>query len=483
MRYLYGDSVPFPLQYNFLTTLETFVASAAKAVELEVEVGRFEGSLVESANVRATALNELDYFHNTVMRALGEVSTHAHKPHTADYARQIHDHAARIIEEAKRSHADLSERERAHAQNEVERRRGDTRAALETFLTVGRLPSNEARISMRLDGGHNEMSAVFVNPLGIVTSFRLGTASGWQVPRKVSDFAQGVDLQVGVKKSWIKRTVQPEMVHVDDFYLGGFEISEDAAELRLRKKPDMRDVLVFKLRRLDTELLAEVLRPEEEAIEGLSSSLDAPDRAQVERLWQLIRAACSEALNRKERLLAVSLDGVDVLEHHRVKEFIERVVQMMAPIVAEIARRSPSTGELSLKHEDDAGRREELYLRKADLLQKLEPLSAEARSVFAPLGLTAVEHLPPVGAMGPPAGAMRPPVGAMGPPVGNMAPPVGNMGPPVGAMGPPPPSGRPPLPPSARPLPPPPPMSRPAPSTRPLPGIIDESTIEMDVDD
>jgi hypothetical protein len=64
---------------------------------------------------------------------------------------------------------------------------------------------------------------------------------------------------------------------------------------------------------------------------------------------------------------------------------------MFAPIVAEIARRSPNALELSLKCETDGGRREELYLRKKDLVAKLEPLTPPARALFAPLALTREE--------------------------------------------------------------------------------------------
>ena len=37
MRFLFGDSTPFPLGYNFLATLEAFMASATRIVQLENE--------------------------------------------------------------------------------------------------------------------------------------------------------------------------------------------------------------------------------------------------------------------------------------------------------------------------------------------------------------------------------------------------------------------------------------------------------------
>jgi len=388
MRYLYGDSSPFPLQYNFLTTLDTFVTCAARAVELEVESQKLQVTTAESLAARTRSLKELEELHLGMMQAVQERAARATQAVAAEYVRQLQEHATRLVGETRASYAQATDNEQTHAQREVGRRRGEIRAAFEAFLTVGRLPTIESRVSMQLDGRQNELSAVFTNPLGIVTSFKLTTAAApaWQAPRKVSEFAQGVDLQIGLKKSWITRKVQPEIVHLDDFYVGGFELADDSAEIRLRKKPDLKDSLIFTLHRKDTELLAEVQRPEEQPPESVA--VDGGDRPQIERLYQLLRTGVAEVLVHKERLLTAQLDGKDVFEQDLTIAFVERLIKMFAPIVGEISRRSTNNLELSLKQESDSGRREEVYLRKKDLASKLEPLPQSSRSLFAPFALT-----------------------------------------------------------------------------------------------
>jgi hypothetical protein len=97
--------------------------------------------------------------------------------------------------------------------------------------------------------------------------------------------------------------------------------------------------------------------------------------------------ATRDLLDQKEQLLAVSLDSQPVIEGGLALAFVVRLVSMFAPTVREIAKRSPNEFELSLKMETEAGRREELYLRKEQLTMKLQPLSSDGRAVFAPLGL------------------------------------------------------------------------------------------------
>jgi hypothetical protein len=188
--------------------------------------------------------------------------------------------------------------------------------------------------------------------------------------------------------------VQPEVIHLDDYIVSGFELDEDAAEIRLRRKPDMRDSLVFNIRRQVDLLLAEVHRPgEEESPDAPPTAVEPGDSEQLERLWQLLRRSVSDVLLHKDKLIAVHLDGEDVFDTDKVLPLVQRIVKHLAPTVAEIGKRSPNPAELSLKQESDKGRREEIYLRKQDLFDKLAPLSPKARAVFAPLALERVEQI------------------------------------------------------------------------------------------
>src|SRR5262249_55293363 len=179
----------------------------------------------------------------------------------------------------------------------------------------GRLPSLESKVHLRLNDNRNDITATFVNPHQIQSSFTLATHAvpAWRVPRKGSEFLPGVDVQGGVKKSLFKRSMQPEVMHLDDFYLGGFDFSDDAAEMHLRKRPTDRDSLVFRLVRDDTELTCEVQRPGEPDGD-IPMPVDAVDRAKLEQLWQLVRASVSEVLSHKERVVSVKVEDKDVFE-------------------------------------------------------------------------------------------------------------------------------------------------------------------------
>jgi hypothetical protein len=228
------------------------------------------------------------------------------------------------------------------------------------------------------------MTATFDNPDGIATAFALDTskAPAWALPRKVGDFVQGVELRVGVDKSWLRGTVTAKQASIDELCVAQFDISDDAFDIVLKKKLTDRESTVFHLRRTEGgAILGSVEHPD------LPPQLGPQDVAQIDRLWQAIRMASRELSDHKESLLSASLDNAPVFDNGLCVPFVVRLVAMFAPTVREIAKRSPNEFELSLKTETEGGRREEIYLRKETLTSKLQPLSAAGREVFAPLGL------------------------------------------------------------------------------------------------
>lgn len=435
MRFLYGDSAPFPLGYNFLATLEVFMTTATRIVQLESEARELTRQSDEVANGRMKGLEALDQFHTVVMRAVRDTAQKVQHAHALEYAQKISEFASHYVDEHRRATVGASERETAQCRSDNDRRIAEQRVQLESFLKAAKLPILATKLSMRLvtegkDSRH-QMSAVFDNPDGIQTSFTLGSArvAAWAMPRKVSDFAQGVDLLVGIDKSWLRGTVTPKQVNVDDWIVTQFDLADDSFALTIRRKLTEKETLSFLLRRTEAGLSGAVEHPGQPNAEALNGQLGGSDLTALERVWQALAASSRDVLEHKEQLVAAGLDGTPVFEGGLVIPFVVRLVTMFAPTVREIAKRSPNEFELSLKQETDGGRREEIYLRKDQLVSQLHPLSSIGREVFAPLGLdTWVPGLttapPPVVSVGPPSQAPQSRAAYVPPGPASQAPPA-----------------------------------------------------------
>ncbi len=392
MRYLYGDSVPFPPQYDFLAALEAFCTHAARAVRLDAESKALRKTAEEAAIVRIKDVEDLATFHREAVGALKDGARDSTQALVQDYVRQLTELAQHLADEARRTAIQANDRDAQSTRTECERRRTEARDALEKLLVAVRLPVSETQITMTLVDGRSDFSATAMHEGGLLAAFTLAgdAVEDWKQPRHVRDFAQGVSLPVGVKRSLFKRTVAPETIVLDEYLVSGFDLRDDRAEIRLRKRIEQADSLVFTLRRVEDRLSAEVHHPDDaEAESGLPTVLDQGSAVEIEKLWQLLRTACAPVLARKKKLVRLTLAGDDVFANDMGTQVVALVVGVIAPIVAEVARRSPNQHELSLKVENDTGRREEIYLRKAQLVSALASVTPRARGVFDPLGLIA----------------------------------------------------------------------------------------------
>ncbi len=406
MRYLFGDSTPFPYEFDFLKTLGAFMTAATRVVQLESESKTQARDLALLSQERVRGLEAVQVLHNQLLAWLGQVVpgvnagprgtvTDDASATSMEYARKIKEYSAKVANDQRQQDKASTEREGAQLLSENERRSAEIKVALDHFFQVAVLPVLSSRTSIKLLEGKEkdhryEVGVVFRNLGDIVTSFLLSTAKSreWSAPRRVADIAPGLDLMVGTKKSFFKGVVTPETVHLDDYVISRADLHDRGSEIVLRRRADQKDAYAFRLTRSDKHGSAgEVDRLEDPNGKSLPPALEREDVAKLENLAEKMRSSLAELYSEREGVVRVEVEGKDVYKHRIALQVVSRLVGTFAPLVEEIARRSPSEQELSLKLENEQGKREELYLRRDELLKKLQPLNAEGRAVFAPLGL------------------------------------------------------------------------------------------------
>lgn len=402
MRYLFGDSKPFPLTFNFLATLEAFMSAATRVVQLETEGAKQKAQLAKTNQERVATVDTFDALHQSITVTVNQVITGGYgprgtvsdsepPPEIQEYAQKLNDYSAKLIQEKRMLAKAATDRETAELAVASDERDAEMKLHLEHFFRTVDVPVLSSRVSLKLVGrdAKSELGVVFRNQGDIVTGFTLSPAKHpvWTAPRKVSDFVPAFDLTVGTKKSFFKGVVTAEVVSLHDWVVGRADVHDRGAEIALRKKGELRDAYVFKLQKSSKGMTGEVDRPDDPNAKSLSPTLELDDVLKVDMLAQRIRESFEPLFAERETVVCVDLDSKDVFKHQLGLAVVSRLVKTFAPLVEEITSRSPSDQELSLKLEDDNGKREELYLRRDDLLKKLQPLNAEGRGVFAPLGL------------------------------------------------------------------------------------------------
>jgi hypothetical protein len=384
---LYADSEPFPLSYPFLPTLERFVKSAAGALQALTALRALNRDVAEQRAGAVRDIERLEGFIGDVLAAVESARGRSDAPLVGTYAEELRTFIERSSQASRVTRERELENKVEEKQKKIDSLRATIRERIGEFLLSAHFDISEARFRVRLGEGRYRLWATVTVPPSLEIGYQLAADKmpEWHEARRLGAFTGEMELQVGMKKAWLSRDLTREVVRVDEYILAAAVLDRNRAEVHLRRRADgPSDTLVLFLQRSDAGFSAVIDRPGE-GNEAARFQAVPEDLPKLEAIWQRLHEACSATLERKQTVESVVLDGLDVFEDERVVGFINTFIAQYAPVVGEIARRSPAPRELSLKLEHDDGRREEIYLKKDQLAAHLNGLDAEVLEQFARL--------------------------------------------------------------------------------------------------
>ncbi len=401
-RYLYGDSEPFPGGYDFLAALRVFVQASSKALLLAHEADELERSLGERAQEHLHAIEAIQTFFSGASDLIIERATRSSAPQiVGPYATALAEEIEALGTQARATRAKELDGASVEVTSRIRDRRAEIRKVVGEYLLGDPLPVVSWALSLNLSGTAPNGQAVLEHPGDLATSVSVDFTrdTAWARARRIGDLAPGLTMQVGFKKAFLRSSVQPDVVTLDELVIGSLEIGPDSMELHLRRKIDApRDAYVVTVDPTeDGRSIVKITRMDERG----GGNSDAPfesqgeEAARILELNSVLRRECANLLQYRKRLLSAQLDGHEVFERGMVQVLLARIADRLSPVATEVSRHSPNQSELSLKLEREGGRREEVYLRKADLVQMVAALPPEAQHLYAGLAFLPRQSLPP----------------------------------------------------------------------------------------
>jgi hypothetical protein len=391
MSYLYGDSTKFPYDVNYIELSRHAVDCALQLLSAQHAIG--------SALAREEAENQQRNVERSRLGTMCGAIESALAPFLDAESEPAVRAARRAFECAKASlDQERAEGERqavdaaSHAQHVIQRAGESAQRALEAFLARHDVPETELGLTLQCVGeqgyaGEIAIAAAF----GVHATFALrsGTEHAWSRPRRVSELVPGLEIHVPQPSGWISKRIEIAPVKLDRLFFRALRVVGAEVELTLSKGANGGAGY-----RISVDLRGErgvLVTPLDET--GTADSdpplvLDAGDCAHVLELAQRVIASVQGLTSLRGSMLRVSLDGQPLEELEWPQTAAQRLLQQLAPIVLEIARRSGAPGELVLRRDVGDGRREEIYVTKAELWERLLVLPPERRVAFAALGLS-----------------------------------------------------------------------------------------------
>lgn len=391
MAYLFGDLTPAPFTTNFLEELRDAVEFAAALADAD--------QCIASADVRRESLRRKAHEEaariETLVHAIGTAIERADKGANDSPSTALANELSRLIGERRSSYEvaiekHLGEQFRA-LENELLEARADYFPMLERYLLARVPPTTKETLSIELVGTKRDERR-YVAEVGGRSDLGLGwtievaipSKGPWSEPLRVDDVV--VDLAVTAPQvtGLIKKEVKPKKTKLGRHFVT--KLTDDGKSIRIELrdeigKPDGFDLTVDLVRNV---LLVTKTGEEDDETAGTFDPMEE-DQAPLFELARQLRATTRTLA--KKRLASATFDGMpfdgeNTDAQPKLVQLVSRLADRLAPSVEEVARRSRSEDELVLRRVLDDGKREEMFMPKSRLREKLEGLDGEHRDLF-----------------------------------------------------------------------------------------------------
>lgn len=392
MGRLYGDSTPFPFDTDYLEIVRGAVTCAVKLLLAQHAVEDARTAIAASDVTRLADRARLDRVGEAVRKALilfdglndreGRVAQR-----TRDAARVAMDEEISQIEAAATG-------EQGRRRGDIERAREGARNALEAFLRTHTLPGDDLSVTLRAENESHGGEATLSTTFGVRATFRLAVPDDheWSRSRRVMDVAAGCEIHVPHEAGWLNKRLELQKVKLDKLWIQEAMLTPHNVRITVRKGQGTGSGYTLELVRGSNGTVREL---DDNGVEKDVHPIETEDLESVTRLTDAVSAALQSLASHRSAMINASFDGVTLAELEDPRAIATALISTLAPTVNEIERRSGGVDELILRRDVADGRREEKYVKKAELRDVIVALPLALRNAFEPLQLVPRSSLTP----------------------------------------------------------------------------------------
>lgn len=388
MARVYGDSTPFPHDIDYIHMLRDGVDCAVRLLSAQHSI-RVAEERAEAAERgmrgEVTELNAL--FERVQNAARGE---NPGSDALVRAAGQVGAAARSIVDGAVRDLEARAETEVSQAAHIVDKAREGSLGAIELFMERHTPPETRCCLNLTASPEHNAGHVTLHTPFGVSAVFgiAIGPSHAWARPRKVGDHSAHAEISMPKEAGWLSKRVEMAPLRLERMFISDLTLAEGAGVLRLRRGPGTGPGYEFRIDRDGGTPISVCPVREDGAVEEQHSLMLADaDQAVMRSLWQSVIQSAGDLTRERQRIVSGSFNGRPMLELDAPRLVADALISHMAPVVAEISRRSGAPGELVLRRTLSEGRREETYCTHSELLEKIMVLPPDLRVVFSALHL------------------------------------------------------------------------------------------------
>jgi hypothetical protein len=385
MSYLYGDSTPSRLESNFIQFL-------SDALDVSVHL-LLSGERMRACSARISGLKDGAEREVRLLEALGASVAHVVQgapkgddaSRTAVCAATIALHATEIVRKQVGEVQTALTASVAAVESEDALERTGCLKALETLLRTHDPPDATTTFYLVHQSGKYVCKRSTRTPYGLdwVLDIEIAGPHPFSQVARIDKFFPQLEVSAPEIGGWLRKEVRNRTQRLEKLYITEMTLTPLGAVLRLRSSLD-EGATGFDIEFDDDGSHVRLSRAGEQ---GDAIEPSEEDAAKLIALHAKLRGLALAIPHAQGTLEDAKLDERSVAELRDPAIVVDRLVAAMTPIVSEIAQRSLSPTELVLKRLLGDNRREEIFISKAMLSEKLAALPEPLRANFKPLGL------------------------------------------------------------------------------------------------
>jgi hypothetical protein len=391
MGHVFGDSTPFPYDINFIELIR-------HAIECGVELCRAQHSVVSAADRRASVdslrraeRNRLEQMSNAIKLTMTAFMASSSE-RMSRTASAVLEYTPALIDREMAALEGQASGEIASTKDTVDHARDTAYRAVETFVLKYDLPNTEKQLRLLAGEDAYAGQALVTTPFGIDAVFALAipTAHEWGRLKRVAALSAGTEVRVPKEAGWISKRVEMQVEKLDKYFISEASMAPGRSRVSLRRGPQSGPGWRIEVTTEDRIPHVTLMRLLDDGVESSDPplQLEGEDAVHAGRLWTRIVESSRDLAARRQAMTSATFDGRPLRELDEPQKIVVKMVNVMAPIVLEIARRSGAPGELVLRRDVGEGRREELFITKAELQEKVLTIPPSYRSLFDALELS-----------------------------------------------------------------------------------------------
>ncbi|HKE14413.1 MAG TPA: hypothetical protein VKB80_06100 [Kofleriaceae bacterium] len=390
MAYLYGDSTESPLETNYLEFLRDALDFSVEILVSDYRVQALQESCDEHKRSAEAELQHLRVLSEKVNQLMAEPFGAPQSPAqrcAAQIRQGAEDAIMRMAGQIKQGLSD----QLAQVASQVQRERSSPLRSIEILLRHRGLPDSASHVEVTMSPGRGSYVAQSRGRADIglewLQTLDIPTSSLFGQLLKVERLSPNLEVRLPEKGGgWRRKGVRVRAHRIGGKFITEVVHAPHQATVKLRAMPEEDEA--------GYNVLVSASEPRVRLVQVQKGGEHSPPFEPMEedfpRFLELVRAlteAADDLSMNRGSLREARIDGKSLAEFESPAILVKRLVAKMAPVVTEIARHSLTPDELVLKRVVTDDRREEVFVAKADLIAKLDPVPIALRGVFAPLGL------------------------------------------------------------------------------------------------